>query len=87
MKSPVKIRDAKTNEVLVDNLPTERALDVFEAYQNYFGVGSVKISHYEVQDVKHNISRTYENKQAQEYKKEYILYFEELYIMGNIKTQ
>lgn len=84
MKKYYEIRDAKTNEVLVDRLSGEQALDVFEVYQNYFGVGNIKLAHYEVADKPISISRTYENKAAQEYKKDYILYFEKLIIMGNI---
>lgn len=79
-----EIREAKTNELLVDGLSGEQALEMFEVYQNYFGIGNVYITHYIVPKNKTHISRTYENKRAQEYKNDFIALFEELQIIGNI---
>lgn len=89
MKKYYEIREAKTNEVLVDKLSSEddkikQTLAMFEAYQDYYGVDNVKLTHYEEEDKPLNILRTYENKAAREYKREYTLYVEELYIMGNL---
>ena len=79
-----EIREARTNELLVDNLTGEQALEMFEVYQNYFGVGSVYITHYEVPQPSLSVLRTYESKRAQDYKNDFILLIAELQEMGNI---
>ena len=79
-----EIREARSNDLLVDGLSSEQALKMFEIYQNYYGVGSVYITHYVVPKSTIKNPRTFENKRAQEYKNEFILLFAELQEMGNL---
>ena len=79
-----EIREARTNELLADELTEEKALELFMAYQNFYGVGSVYITSYIVPHHTMSISRTLENKRAQDYKNDFILLYAELQEMGNL---
>ncbi len=74
-----EIREAHTNELLADNLTEESALELFVAYQNFYGIGSVYITSYVVPPKTHHYTS-----RAQVYKNDYILLFEELQKVGNI---
>lgn len=78
MDKNFEIRDAYTNEVLVDKLSPIEALEAFELYQNYFGERAVIMTCNHEPERRHYISR------KQEYKNEYISYFAELQQMGNL---
>lgn len=73
-----EIRDAYTNEVLVDKLSPKEAIDTFELYQDFFGKNSVIMTH------SHNIERAPHISREQEYKNEFVEYFAELQLMGNL---
>ena len=75
-----EIRETGTNELLVDNLTQDRALELFIAYQNFYGVGSIYITEYAVPP----IHRTPHMSRAQNYKNDYRLLFAELQEVGNL---
>ena len=85
-----EIREVGTNELLVplDNLPKDEAFEMFETYQNFFGIGKIYLTHYEAPESEpqpsFKILRTYESKRARDYKDEYIALIAELQEMGNI---
>ena len=75
-----EIRETHTNELLADNLTQDRALELFIAYQNFYGVGSVYITEYAIPPIR----RTPHISRAQDYKNDYILLFAELQEVGNL---
>lgn len=78
MNKVFEIRDAYTFEVLVDNLTLEEALDTLNVYEEFFGNDSVIVTCAKAPRRRPHISM------AQEYKQEYIDYFAELQLMGNL---
>lgn len=78
MNKVFEIRDAYTNEVLVDKLSPKEAIETFELYQNYFGVHSVIMTH------SHEFERSPYISRDQEYKNEFITYFAVLQLIGNL---
>lgn len=73
-----EIRDAYTNEVLVDKLSPKEAIEAFKLYQDYFGANSVIMTHC------HGLERVPHISREQEYKNEFIEYFAELQLIGNL---
>lgn len=76
-KSTYEIWDTDTNEVLVDGLSFDEAVEQSAVYMDFFGNGvsiAIRESH-----------KIYAHKtQAQEYKSAWINYFAELQVMGNL---
>ena len=78
MQKIFEIRDARTMELLVDKLSSKEATEIFELYQNFFGENSVVMTRGCEHQKAPYISR------EQEYKNEFINYFAELQLMGNL---
>lgn len=76
-KSTFEIWDTDTNEILVDNLSFEEAVEQSEVYQQFFGDG-VSVAIRESRKVYTHVTP------AQEYKTAWINYFAELQAMGNL---
>lgn len=76
-KSTYEIWDTDTNEVLVDNLSFDEAVEQSAIYMDFFGE-SVSVAIREARKV-------YTHKTpAQEYKSAWINYFAKLQVMGNL---
>lgn len=73
-----QIKDVFSGEVLVDNLTREEVVKQFKVYEEFFGVGTVYIVRYK------NKTRHKAQSWEAEYKKDFIEYFAELQLMGNI---
>ena len=73
-----EIRDAKTNETLVDNLTFDDMAELFAEYQAFFGDD---IYAYYCID---NNARTSTVSRELEYKRAWLHYYDELQAMGNI---
>ena len=81
---PVKINyatyeiwDATTNEILVDGLTFEDAAEQFITYQEFFGANIFVALRESSKVIKHTT-------EAQEFKKAWIEYFDEIRALGNL---
>ena len=72
-----EIWDAKTQEILVDGLTFEDAAVQYLTYQEFFGEDIFVAERKESKMIRHTNA-------AQEFKKAWVNYFEELYALGNL---
>lgn len=72
-----EIWDENTNEILVDGLTFEDAAEQCVTYQEFFGTNVVVVLRESNKIIKHTT-------EAQEFKKAWINYFDEIRAMGNL---
>ena len=76
-----EIHDSITGEVLVDKLTFEEAAEQFETYQNFFGTDAINVCVRRFPNQRQTIKHT---TPGFDYKKEWVNYFAELQLMGNL---
>ena len=72
-----EIWDESTNEILVDGLTFEDAAEQCEIYKEFFGTDVAVVLRESTKVIKHTT-------EAQEFKKAWIEYFDEIRAMGNL---
>ena len=72
-----EIWDESTNEILVDGLTFEDAAEQCEIYKEFFGTDVAVVLRESTRTIKHTT-------EAQEFKKAWIEYFDEIRALGNL---